>query len=86
MARLTGNRNLNESTIQLLEQKGQEYYLNLLRNRGQLVKADDGGSWILSYPKAPVRLPTSLKNKNVKEWSSREKIWLNVWVIQSFDS
>ncbi len=45
----------NDTVLRMLEKKGQDYYLNLLKSRNQLVPVPGGGNAIISYPQSPVR-------------------------------
>jgi len=56
-ARLTGTKNLNKSAMIILDKRGQDFYFNLLKSRGQVHENRHGESWIVSSPKAPVKIP-----------------------------
>ena len=54
-------------------------YLELLKKKGQLIDhGDDRGQELLSYAHFPLRMPISLKKKNVSEWDEKDLIWLNM--------
>lgn len=57
LARLTGTKNLNKSGMAILDKRSQDIYFKLLKTRGQVYENSQGETWILSYPKAPVKLP-----------------------------
>ena len=63
--------------IKKVEDKRQDLYLKILRNKGQIVRNDDGSETIVSYPQTPVKIPNNLKKK-LSDWTEREKFWLNI--------
>ena len=53
--------------------------MSLLKKRGQMIQASDGGWKLVSYAELPLRMPRTLKRaKNVDEWSERDKVWMNM--------
>ena len=63
--------------IKKVEDRRQELYLKILRNKGQIVANDDGSETIVSYPQTPVKIPNNLK-KPLADWTEKEKFWLNI--------
>ena len=65
------------SKIKKVEDRRQDLYLKILRNKGQIVRNEDGSETIVSYPQTPVKIPNNLKKK-LADWTEREKFWLNI--------
>ena len=63
--------------IKNVEDRRQDLYLKILRNKGQIVKNEDGSETIVSYPQTPVKIPNNLKKK-LTDWTEKEKFWLNI--------
>ena len=62
-----------------MKTRQQEYMMNLLRKKGQLIQLQDGGSTIISSPNMTAfTIPISLKRKSIELWTEAEKIWLNM--------
>ena len=62
-----------------MKNRQQEYVINILRQRKQLIELPDGGSVIISAPNMnSFTIPIGLKRKPVELWSQSEKIWLNM--------
>ena len=71
--------NLDPKVASIESEKRQDLYMSLLRKRGQMIQASDGGWKLVSYAELPLRMPRTLKRaKNVDEWSERDKVWLNM--------
>ena len=56
----------------------QDLYMALLKKRGQMIQTFDGGWKLVSYAELPLRMPRTLKAKNLTEWPDRDKVWLNM--------
>ena len=68
-----------QKRLTVMKNRQQEYIINLLRKRGQLIDLQDGGSIIISAPNMTAfTIPITLKRKPVQLWSQAEQIWLNM--------
>ena len=57
----------------------QQFTINLLRRKGQLVKLPNGGNIVLSSPNMKTSaIPRSLKKKPIELWTEEETNWLNM--------
>ena len=63
--------------IKKVEDRRQDLYLKILKNRGLIVANEDGSETIVSYPQTPVKIPNNLKKK-LSDWTEKEKFWLNI--------
>ena len=53
-----------------------------LKNNGILKELPSGGSVIeVDLRSKPFKLPKTLKNLPQKSWTTKDKIWFNMWVI-----
>lgn len=72
--------------LALEAERRQDLYMALLKKRGQLIQTTEGelgerggSGWkLISYSELPLRMPRTLKTKNLTEWPERDKVWLNM--------
>ena len=67
-----------KSKMSVMESRRQDLYLEILRKRGQLIEGPGGGYSLVSLAQLPLRMPRTLKIKNITDWLDREKVWANV--------
>ena len=62
-----------------MKNRQQQYIMNILRRRGQIVELPNGGNIILAAPNMTTfTIPISLKRKPIELWTQEEQRWLNM--------
>ena len=68
-----------QKKLKTMKNRQQEYIMNLLKRKGQIIELSGGGSIIISGPNmTSFTIPISLKKKPIEHWSEMDKIWLNM--------